>query len=245
MSENSAEKRQGFERWVASLKLGSLPASSSPPGDAGTDGSPLTLDEQATLINRLPKEVIYKLRERDSQRALPKTDDSTAVFTPPPELLARARRFQAPPKPDRVSSAPDASGAPVAPVAPAPGDASALSAYEAEAFANFASTEEEATTLYRPEVSEAPDRATGPSTVPAPAPDALAGDVSRPGDIRWIDDLPSEPPAPAPVPRVALPGTSAAPPASSVAPAERRIRWVAVFVAMALLAGIYAWSRFQ
>ncbi|HEX6765000.1 MAG TPA: hypothetical protein VF103_05970, partial [Polyangiaceae bacterium] len=107
MSDNPAEKKtQGFERWVASLKLGTplRPPSNPPPPTEGADGSPLTLDEQATLINRLPKEVIYKLRERDSQRAgIPKSDDSTAVFTPPPELLARAKRFQAPPKPERSS----------------------------------------------------------------------------------------------------------------------------------------------
>ena len=79
MSDGPGEKRQGFERWVASLKLGSpmRPPSSPPPATEGADGSPLTLDEQATLINRLPKEVIYKLRERDSQRAgMPKSDDS-------------------------------------------------------------------------------------------------------------------------------------------------------------------------
>src|SRR6185503_903654 len=114
MSEGPAEKRHGFERWVASLKLRSPlhPPSNPPPAAEGADGSPLTLDEQATLINRIPKEVIYKLRERDSQRAgMPKSDDSTAVFTPPPELLARAKRFQAPPKPEHRSS-PTASAPP-------------------------------------------------------------------------------------------------------------------------------------
>lgn len=261
MSDGPPEKRQGFERWVASLKLGApLRPSSSPPPAEGADGAPLTLDEQATLINRIPKEVIYKLRERDSQRAgagMPKSDDSTAVFTPPPELLARAKRFEAPPKPER--SSPVSSPAPVSQTSPTsrpppigtktpavPG----LSAAEAAAYASF-NTEEEATTLFRPESEKVP---------PSSLPPALAGDLSRPGDLQWIDGIASAPPPPGPVyqtgPTRVSPSYRSTDPAGprsfeslapleSVAPSERRLRWVAVVVALLLLAGIFALSRVQ
>jgi len=296
MSDNPAEKRPGFERWVASLKLGNAmrPSSTPPPPTEGSDGSPdspLTLDEQATLINRLPKEVIYKLRERDSQRAsMPKSDDSTAVFTPPPELLARAKRFQAPPKPERSSpnasvppSRPRAhpSDVPTSPPPAEPVDASErptsrppampsssppvtsapplrdFAAAEAAAFASLES-DEEATTYFKPDISEV-----------AGAPRALQADLSRPGDMQWIDGLPSSPPA-APPPSQSSPRGFPAPAAyapssqnfhapvssapeshpsvpvtGSVAPAERRLRWVAILVAVVLLAGIYALSRMQ
>jgi hypothetical protein len=189
--------------------------------------------------------VIYKLRERDSQRTgMPKSDDSTAVFTPPPELLARAKRFQAPPKPERssptsssspfASSPPDASNLPT--TRPPPPDAldmpqiPNLSAAEAAAFASL-SSDEEATTYFKPDISELQ------SSVPPPA---LQGDISRPGDIQWIDGLASEPPT------LAGPTSSAsAGLKGSIAPAERRIRWIAVIVAVLLLAGIFALSRMQ
>lgn len=134
MAENSAEKKHSFERWVASLKLGgraldgstpppapasgSAPASSSGPASGGApvpasvQTAPPTLDEQATLVKRIPKDVIQTLRARESVRsAAPRVDDdSTAVFRPPPELLARAKRFEPPPKPgrpeERASAAP-------------------------------------------------------------------------------------------------------------------------------------------
>jgi len=291
MSDNPGEKRHGFERWVASLKLTTRQSSNPPPGGE-SDERPLTLDEQATLINRIPKEVIYKLRERDSQRAgMPKTDDSTAVFTPPPELLARAKRFQAPPKPER--SSPNASEVPTGrppppdvseritsrPPRDASDDASErptsrppampssappvtsapplrnFSAAEAAAFATLES-DEEATTYFKPEISDLP----GAPRVPA----ALQADLSRSGDMQWIDGLASSPPAaPAPsapsapasrnfhAPASAAPASVApeshpsVPVTGSVAPAERRLRWVAILVALVLLAGIYALSRMQ
>ena len=256
MSDNPAEKRPGFDRWVASLKLGqsTRPSSNPSPSAEGADGSPLTLDEQATLINRIPKEVIYKLRERDSQRAgMPKSDDSTAVFTPPPELLARAKRFQAPPKPER--SSPNASEVPTSRPPPMPSGAPPIStappipdfsAAEAAAFASM-NAEEEATTYFRPDIAE----------LKSPVPEAaLQGDLSRPGDMQWIDGLPSSAPPPAPFvtsagagvyPSVEPSPSGAAPRSemSSVAPSERRLRWIAIIVALALLAGIYALSRMQ
>ncbi|HYQ16767.1 MAG TPA: hypothetical protein VEQ58_13440, partial [Polyangiaceae bacterium] len=58
----------------------------------------LDLDEGATRIQKFPKELIHRLRERESskqsapppkQSAPPVQDDRTAVFRAPPELLAR------------------------------------------------------------------------------------------------------------------------------------------------------------
>lgn len=255
MSDNPAEKKQGFERWVASLKLSKNIRSNPPPAAETTDDGqppPLSLDEQATLINRIPKEVIYKLRERDSNRAMPKSDDSTAVFTPPPELLARARRLEAPPKPERsspnsssspissreppisprnppislrnppISSSAPPLGLPATPIAPRPGAAEV----EEAAFASL-NSEEEATTYYRPDIAE----------VPASVPPPPIQELSRPGDIQWIDGLASSPAAPLP--------QASAPPGGSVAPAERRVRWVAIVVALLLLTGIFVLSRMQ
>jgi len=249
MSDNPAEKKQGFERWVASLKLSKNIRSNPPEAPdepAEEQPQPLSLDEQATLINRIPKEVIYKLRERDSGRAMPKSDDSTAVFTPPPELLARARRLEAPPKPERSSptssSSPiSSSSPPLSPRSPpissrsppssssSPSISRRPSAAEVEAAA-FASltNEEEATTYYRPDISELP------SSVP-PKP---LQELSRPGDIQWIDGLASAPPS-SPAPE------QGAPPASSIAPSEQRVRWVAILVALLLLSGIFMLSRMQ
>jgi len=250
MSDNPGEKRPGFERWVASLKLGAaLKPSSQPPPPEDADGTPLTLDEQATLINRIPKEVIYKLRERDSQRAgMPKNDDSTAVFTPPPELLARAKRFQAPPKPER--SSPNASEIPTSRPPPMPfaSPIPDLAAAEAAAFAGLGS-DEEATTFFKPDLAELHP----PSIPPAPL-----GDLSRPGDIQWIDGLASSPPGSAPQAFVTsagddlYPSTEPAPgsqrsahSSSSIAPSEQRLRWIAILVALLMLGGIYMLSRMQ
>jgi hypothetical protein len=266
MSDNPAEKKQGFERWVASLKLSKNIRSNPPPPDepAPEVEQPLPLDEQATLINRIPKEVIYKLRERDSNRAMPKSDDSTAVFTPPPELLARARRFQAPPKPERSSpnssSSPSSSSEPLAPPSeprpgiprpgvPRPGPPAAITPdVEAAAFASLDS-DEEATTYFKPDIDEVPtsvrpsqpatDPPAEPATIPPPSsvPTPLQ-ELSRPGDIQWIDGLASSPPS-------GPPSQQGAPAGSSIAPSERRVRWVALVVALLLLAGIFALSRMQ
>jgi hypothetical protein len=71
----------------------------------------------------------------------------------------------------------------------------------------------------------------------------LQGDLSRPGDIQWIDGLASAPPeAPTTHPPAQQSTQSAM---SSVMPAERRLRWVAVLVAVLLLAGIFLLSRMQ
>ncbi|HEY3498359.1 MAG TPA: hypothetical protein VGK73_26880 [Polyangiaceae bacterium] len=84
---------------------------------------PLSLDEQVTLVQRLPKEIVKALRERESQRVQRESsrppiarvdEESTAVFIPPPELLARAKRFQPPPKPGRNADVPPAPSDPPA-----------------------------------------------------------------------------------------------------------------------------------
>jgi hypothetical protein len=243
MSDNPAEKKQGFERWVASLKLSkNIRSNPPPPLDApAEEQQPLTLDEQATLINRIPKEVIYKLRERDSGRAMPKSDDSTAVITPPPELLARARRLEAPPKPER--SSPTSSSSPISssspPISPrisppVPSSVPRPSAAEVEAAALASlNNDEEATTYYRPDIAEVP-----PSVPPQPI-----QELSRPGDIQWIDGLASSPPSSRPPSSHAH--QQGVPPGSSIAPSERRVRWVAILVALLLLGGIFLLSRMQ
>ena len=123
MSSDSAEKREGFERWVASLKLDTLRRQPLPEGEQG-QLDPGNLDDQATLVKRLPKEVIYRLRQRESQRPLQgplPSDDSTAIFVPPPELLVRAKRLDAPPKPSTslLPPEPDVSAPHHAAVSPA------------------------------------------------------------------------------------------------------------------------------
>lgn len=142
MAENSAEKRESFERWVASLKSdsrGSDPGS-SPGSSPGSNERPVTpeiapFDERATTVHRIPKDMIQKLRAREQSRSVPpegergsapdssrpsqpdserRSDiarslaevdtDSTAVFVPPPELLLRAKRLNAPPKKKEAAS---------------------------------------------------------------------------------------------------------------------------------------------
>jgi hypothetical protein len=85
-------------------------------------------DERATTVHRIPKDMIQKLRAREASRSVPPDEDrdsspevsrqsqpdsdrhmarslaevdtdSTAVFVPPPELLLRAKRLNAPRKP--------------------------------------------------------------------------------------------------------------------------------------------------
>jgi hypothetical protein len=144
MAENSAEKRESFERWVASLKSSDPRASdpgSSPGSSPGSDERPVAppelaaFDERATTVHRIPKDMIQKLRAREASRSLPPEEDrdsspaesrpsqpdsdrqremarslaqvdtdSTAVFVPPPELLLRAKRMNAPRKPKAANS---------------------------------------------------------------------------------------------------------------------------------------------
>jgi hypothetical protein len=174
---------------------------------------------------------------------MPKSDDSTAVFTPPPELLARARRLEAPPKPERSSptssSSPISSSSPpisprVPPSVPRPSVPRPSAAeVEAAALASLNSNDEEATTYYRPDISD----------VPSSVPPKPIQELSRPGDIQWIDGLASSPPSSVPPSLRALP--QGALNGSSIAPSERRVRWVAIVVALLLLGGIFLLSRMQ
>jgi hypothetical protein len=109
MSKDSAEKRQAFERWVSTLRT--HPDGS--PVTVGEDSGVLSLDDQKTLVQHLPKDVVRRLREREATRNLSVDPDSTAIFDAPPELLARARRLAPPKKPER-------SGAPSTPAEPLP-----------------------------------------------------------------------------------------------------------------------------
>src|SRR5688500_7907896 len=97
MSNDSADKRQAFERWVSALR----PHADASPAILGEDSGVTSLDEQATLVRRLPNDVVRLLREREAGRQLPIDQDSTAIFHPPADLIARARRMVPPPKPER------------------------------------------------------------------------------------------------------------------------------------------------
>jgi hypothetical protein len=107
MSNDSAEKRQAFENWVTSLR----PSADASSTMIGEESGVTSLDEQATLVRQLPKDVVRLLREREAGRHLAVDPDSTAIFHPPPDLIARARRLVPPKKPDRSvppSAPPDA-----------------------------------------------------------------------------------------------------------------------------------------
>jgi hypothetical protein len=98
MSNDPAEKRQAFEHWVSTLRPGAGPSTST----FGEESGVTSLDEQKTLIQRLPKDLVRQLRAREAGRHLNVDPDSTAIFHPPPDLIARARRLVPPPKPERV-----------------------------------------------------------------------------------------------------------------------------------------------
>jgi hypothetical protein len=97
MSNDSPEKRQAFQRWLSALRV---EAGVSPVAD-GEESGVISLDDQATLVRLLPKDVVRLLREREAGRHLAVDPDSTAIFHPPPDLIARARRLVPPKKPER------------------------------------------------------------------------------------------------------------------------------------------------
>ncbi len=97
MSNDSAEKRQAFQRWLSALRTEAGASSGTGEDESGV----ISLDDQKTLVQRLPKDVVRHLREREAGRYLEVDQDSTAIFHPPPELIARARRLVPPKKPDR------------------------------------------------------------------------------------------------------------------------------------------------
>ncbi len=113
MSNESAEKRQAFERWVSSLRAGGSQVVD------GEESGVSSLDEQKTLVQRLPKDLVRQLREREAGRLLDLDQENTAIFQPPPELLARAKRLVPPKKPER-SAAPSTPEEPLPQFRPTP-----------------------------------------------------------------------------------------------------------------------------
>jgi hypothetical protein len=174
-SDGSSGRRDGFERWVASMKREQQPLQAKPAASKPMDKLELELDENATHVHRIPKDLINRMREqratekREAQKqpapaaskpepvrapapapepvhapqstprapqSTPRapqsspqselaqafaagmddddvdaalggvSDDRTAVFRPPPELLARAKRMKAPAKPTPTSELP-------------------------------------------------------------------------------------------------------------------------------------------
>lgn len=92
-ANGSPGNRNGFQQWVDSLQR---PPGSTPQGDQ-SDAKAVTaplVDESATHVHQIPKEIIHRLRERENQGLLGVEAERTAVFKPPPELLARAKRNQ-------------------------------------------------------------------------------------------------------------------------------------------------------
>jgi hypothetical protein len=110
-SNGSAGNRDGFESWVASLQR--------PPGAEQKSEPDITsalVNDSATHVQQIPKELIHRLRERETQGLLGVEVERTAIFKPPPELLARAKRMQPPSKPTSPSELPPAE----VPTAPPP-----------------------------------------------------------------------------------------------------------------------------
>jgi hypothetical protein len=155
-SDGSAGRRDGFDRWVASMKREQQPMQEKPVSLKDMDKLELDLDENATHVHRIPKDLINRMREQRAQErqaqkqlvtesvvrpapaAAPApppasakpafesqvqhafggededfesalggvSDDRTAVFRPPPELLARAKRMKPPAKPNPTSELP-------------------------------------------------------------------------------------------------------------------------------------------
>ncbi len=154
-SDGSAGRRDGFDRWVASMKREQQPMQERPASLKDMDKLELDLDENATHVHRIPKDLINRMREQRAQErqaqkqavtesvvrpapvAAPPpsapaqpafesqvqhafagededfesalggvSDDRTAVFRPPPELLARAKRMKPPAKPNATSELP-------------------------------------------------------------------------------------------------------------------------------------------
>jgi hypothetical protein len=205
----------------------------------------LELDDQATHVHRIPKELINRMKEREQERraaaAAPAVeedapssyeqeipdeqhyedlsgvnDDRTAVFRPPPELLARAKRMRPPAKPDPGSEAPTKP--------PPPLDADGGAGTEPMA-ALAAAVARDARPL--PAVPSAP-------MAPVVAKAALAPGA-RPTQVAPVPRTPSKSPAhaapaaaPAPARAPAAPVAAAAPEPAAAAPPSARATPAAV-----------------
>lgn len=92
-ANGSPGNRNGFQQWVDSLQRPPGSTAQDDKSDAKAVTAPL-VDESATHVHQIPKEIIHRLRERENQGLLGVEAERTAVFKPPPELLARAKRNQ-------------------------------------------------------------------------------------------------------------------------------------------------------
>ena len=110
-ANGSAGNRDGFKQWVQSLQRAPGAEQKSEP-----DITSALVNDSATHVQQIPKELIHRLRERETQGLLGVEVERTAVFKPPPELLARAKRMRPPSKPESASEAPPAE----VPTAPPP-----------------------------------------------------------------------------------------------------------------------------
>jgi hypothetical protein len=63
-SDGSAGRRDGFERWVASMKREQQPLQAKPAASKPMDKLELELDENATHVHRIPKDLINRMREQ-------------------------------------------------------------------------------------------------------------------------------------------------------------------------------------
>jgi hypothetical protein len=117
-ADGSTGRRDGFQRLVAAMKQDHQPVSAKPGAlKTAVPKLELELDENATHVHRIPKELISRMRQREAEAEVAEpssatfeslagvSDDRTAVFRPPPELLARAKRMKPPAKPS-VNEAP-------------------------------------------------------------------------------------------------------------------------------------------
>jgi hypothetical protein len=204
-SDGSAGRRDGFDRWVASMKREQEPVQVKSASLKEMDKLELDLDENATHVHRIPKDLIHRMREQraEERKAAAKqapaaqapreavvaarapapspafeaqvqnafgaseddddgalggvSDDRTAVFRPPPELLARAKRMKPPSKPNPQSDVPTKPP-------PVAGDEAALSVPGAAKVPGF-----EPAAARSAHTSSVPARAPFSSSVPASA----------------------------------------------------------------------------
>jgi hypothetical protein len=178
MSDDSAEKRQAFQRWLSALRT----EAGASPGIGEEESGVTSLDDQKTLVRRLPKDLVRHLREREAGRHLDVDPDSTAIFHPPPELIARARRLVPPKKPER-SVTPSTPAEPTSQPPPQPLPTPVVAPPLAE---EAVVVEDPLPALADAVESEAPPPPSPSPHAPAPAPPAaLAPPPQRASRLAW------------------------------------------------------------
>src|SRR3954465_10042282 len=90
MSSDGSPRRDGFERWVASMKREQQPLQAKPAASKPMDKLELELDENATHVHRIPKDLINRMRE---QRANEQREARERAAPEPPKSVPE------PPKP--------------------------------------------------------------------------------------------------------------------------------------------------